>query len=59
MKQANQDIRAEAKRAGVFFWRIAEALGVHEITLSKQMRHELPEERKAEIREAINTLREA
>lgn len=54
----NQDIRTEIKSAGLFFWQIADALGMNDGNFSRKLRHELPEEEKRRIREAIKTLRE-
>lgn len=54
----NQDIRTEIKSAGLFFWQIADALGMNDGNFSRKLRHELPEEEKRRIREAIKALRE-
>jgi hypothetical protein len=52
-KQANLDIREEARKAGVWQWQIAEALGISEVWYTRLLRHELPDEKKAEIRKII------
>ncbi|MFQ6830792.1 hypothetical protein [Butyricicoccus pullicaecorum] len=54
----NQDIRTEIKSAGLFFWQIADALGMNDGNFSRKLRHELSEEEKCRIREAIKALRE-
>lgn len=54
----NQDIRTEIKSAGLFFWQIADALGMNDGNFSRKLRHELPGEEKRRIREAIKALRE-
>ena len=42
----NQEIRKEAKRAGVRLWEIAERLGMNDGNFSRKLRRELnPEER--------------
>lgn len=56
MKKANNDIRNEAKAAGVKLWQIAEKLGIREEKLSRKLRHELPEEEKAQIKSIIKEL---
>lgn len=53
----NNDVREEIKRAGVFHWEVADALGVAESTFCKMLRKELPEEKKQKIYSAIKTLR--
>lgn len=52
-KIANQDIKTEAKNAGVNLWQIADKLKVYDSQLSKILRKELPEHKKAEIRRII------
>ena len=52
----NLDIRQECKQAGVYFWQIADHLGVCEMTISRKLRKELPEEEKAKIRTIIAEL---
>ena len=38
-------IRQEAKRSGVALWEVAEALGIADSTLYRQLRREFPEEK--------------
>lgn len=45
----NQEIRETAKKAGVKLWQIADELGILDVNFSKLLRHELSEEKKAEI----------
>ncbi len=54
----NLDIRDEIKTAGLRFWQIADTLGINDGNFSRKLRHELPEEEKRRIREAIKALRE-
>lgn len=49
----NQDIRDAATAAGVRLWRIADALGITDGTLSRRLRHELPQSEKERILEVI------
>lgn len=52
----NQDIRQAAGAAGIRLWRIAEAMGIADFTLSRRLRRELPAEEKAKILDIINRL---
>jgi lambda repressor-like predicted transcriptional regulator len=53
---ANADVKQEAKRAGITLWRIADELGICDMTLSRRLRHELPDAEKQKIREIIARL---
>lgn len=53
----NQDIRNEVKAAGLKLWQIAEELGIYDWALSRLFRHELSDEKKAEIRSIIEKLK--
>lgn len=52
----NKDIREYAKNNGIPLWRIALKLGINDGNLSRRLRTELSEERKAEIRVIIDDL---
>lgn len=52
----NADIRGAAKAANVKLWQIAEELGIADFTLSRRLRHELSEQQKAEVFEAIQAI---
>ena len=52
----NTEIRRAAGGAGVKLWELAEALGVADATLSRKLRHELPEDEKQKILEIIDRL---
>lgn len=54
---ANQDIRNEAKKAGVKLWQIADKLGISEPTITRLMRRELSTEEKSRIRAIIAELK--
>lgn len=54
--QANKEIRATAIKSNVRFWQIADGMGIHEVTLIKRLRHELPESDKAKILSVIEKL---
>lgn len=53
----NIDIRDYAKEKGVCLWEVSERLGyAHETAFSRVLRHELSEEKKAEIYKIIDEL---
>lgn len=53
---ANEIIRTAAKQAGIKLWVIAEACGMTDSSFSRKLRHELPEEKQAEILSTIKQL---
>lgn len=53
---ANELIRIAAAKSGVRFWQIAEKMNMQDYSLSRKMRHELPEEQKKMILKIIDTL---
>lgn len=59
MQKRNIDIRTLARVENVRHWRIAEKLGVSEITFSRWLRQELSPEKKEKIRTAIKEIKEA
>lgn len=53
----NNDIRQYAMERRVNLWEVSEALGYsHESALSRLLRHELPDEKKSQIKEIIDTI---
>ena len=57
MNNANTDVKAYAKESKVNLWEVSEALGyAHETAFSRVLRHELTEERKQAIYDAIDTI---
>lgn len=46
---ANADIRAKAKGAGVRMWELADHLKISEPTVTRKLRHELPQAEKDRI----------
>lgn len=52
----NNDLRSEAKTAGVRLWQISEALKISDPTMTRLLRHELPPEKKEQIRRIIQQL---
>ena len=55
----NQEIRLAARGAGIPLWQLAEAIGVSEPTMTRKLRHELPEDEKVHIMEIIHQLAKA
>ena len=53
----NQDIKDEIRQAGLKFWMIAEKLGCNDGNFSRKLRRELPDEKKAKIRNIIAQLK--
>ena len=53
----NLDIRQDCKESGVYLGQVAEYIGVCEMTLSRKLRRELPDEEKAKIRNIIAQLK--
>lgn len=52
----NKDLRAYAKKKGVFFWQIASNMGISEPTMTRKLRTELPEQDKLTFRKIIDEL---
>ncbi len=53
-RKANLDVREQAKKAGVYLWQIAAAIGVSEPTFNRRMRVEMPENEKERVKQVIN-----
>lgn len=51
-----QEIKAEARRAGIYLWQIAKAAGISEPTLTRWLRDELTPEHERRLNEAIKQL---
>lgn len=52
----NKDIRKTIKQAGLSYWQVADAIGIHPATLCVWLRHELTGERLERVQYAINVL---
>ena len=50
---ANEDIRKAIRKANLTQWKIADFLGISEVTFCRRLRKELPKEEKEEIFELI------
>ncbi len=55
----NFEIRMKLFENGLKYWQLADKLGISEMTLSRKLRHEMTEEEKNTILEAIQALIEA
>ena len=58
MLKANADIRAELKGKKIPVYAVADMLGVHENTVFRRLRHELPEQEKQKFNRIIDELSE-
>ena len=58
LAKANNDIRTEARRNGVYLYEIARELGVHETTVVRWLRGKLTETQTDDIRCAIANVAE-
>lgn len=54
--KANLDVREKAKKAGIYLWQIAAAIGVSEPTFNRRMRVEMPETEKEQVKKVISRL---
>ena len=54
---ANEMIKAEAKRAGVPLWKIAQRLNINDGNFSRKLRVEFPEQMRDDILEIIAELK--
>ena len=52
----NLDIKEAAKAKNVYLWEVAEALGIVDTSMSRKLRHELPEQEKQRIFEIIEKI---
>ena len=55
---ANKELRRLAKASGVPMWRVAKQIGISEVTLSRWLREELPQEKRELILSIIEELSE-
>ena len=55
--RANNDLRLEARKAGVTLWQIATRLGISEPTMTRKMRTELDEDEKKKVLSIIEEFR--
>ena len=56
MTKANADIRAELKAKNVPVYAVADVMGVHENTVFRRLRHELPEQEKQKFIRIIDEI---
>lgn len=53
---ANKEIRRRMAAAGIKHWQVAQRLGIHEVTLVRWLRTELPEDKYHLVLNAIDEL---
>lgn len=53
----NKEIKESLKNANIYQWEAAEVMGISETAFSRNMRHELSEEEKQKIYDAIEELK--
>lgn len=51
---ANKKIREAIKNNGMYLWQLSDILNVSEATVTRWLRHEIPDEKQMEIIEKIN-----
>ena len=54
---ANKEIRRRMAATGIKHWQVAQRLGIHEVTLVRWLRTELPEDRHQLVVNAIDELK--
>lgn len=54
----NKDIRQALAARNLTQWKLADVLGIREEVLSRMLRHELPDDEKQKMLEAINQIKE-
>ena len=59
MNVANEALRNDLKSLNIPYWRIAEKLGIHEVTFVRWMRQELSADTLARVRAAIAEITES
>lgn len=55
MKRTNEKIKKALENKRLCQWELADMLGVSEATVTRMLRHELPEEKKKEILDLIKS----
>lgn len=53
----NQDIKNAIYMNGLRHWQVADALGINEATLSRKLRHEIPDDEKNRLLEIIGHMK--
>ena len=58
MRVANREIRTAAKRERIPLWAVADELGISESTMTRWLRHELPDTEREKLLQIIARLRD-
>lgn len=53
----NEELKSLLRSEKIFYWEIADVLGVHENTVLRKLRKELSESDKADFRAAVESIR--
>lgn len=53
----NKEIRTALRLSDVTQWQVADELGVSDVTICRWLRHELPDEKKNQILQAIEDVK--
>lgn len=53
---ANEDIKTLFRRNGLYYWQVADHIGIGESTLLRWLRKELPNEKKRLLENAVTPL---
>ena len=56
--RANEEIRAYARKSGVYLWEVADELNILDAALSRKLRHELKQDEKDRIFKIIDEIAE-
>ena len=59
LRESNEKLRKYARAAGVAWWRVADAEGVTEMTMTRRLRRELSEEEKERYMNIIDEIARA
>lgn len=54
---ANDWIKAYAKKQHIKLWEVADAMGIHEVSLSRKLRYDLPPDEQQRIKDIIDRLK--
>jgi hypothetical protein len=56
-KPRNIEVRNAIKKSDLYFWQVAEEMQIHENTLYRMLRHDLSDNQRARILDAINQIK--
>lgn len=53
----NEELKSLLHSEKIFYWEIADVLGVHENTVLRKLRKELPDSERAQFMQAVESIR--